>query len=59
MTFFQVLDKSIHVQLSCAVHLDVTPIVFQYFLEALAVRQRCFLAHLDGDLCEGGSEPTV
>ena len=44
--------------LSSNVHLDVTRIVFDRFLETLAVRQRGFLAHLDGDLCEGGYDPT-
>ena len=42
---------------SSVVHLDVTPIVFGHFLEALLLRKRGFLAHLDGDLCECGSDP--
>ena len=41
-------------------HLDVTPIIFDYFFEALSVRKRGFLAHLDGDRSDhdgGGSDP--
>ena len=38
------------------VHIDVTPIVFDHFLEALSVRKRDFLARLDSDLCEFGSD---
>ena len=42
-------------------HLDATPVIFDHFLEALSVRKRVFLAHLDGDGSvpdsSGGSDP--